>query len=327
MKAYWYEQAGAAPDVITFGEMPDPEPRPGEVRVRIAVSAVNPTDCKRRELGRELGQFDRIIPNNDGAGTIDAVGDGVNTDRVGERVWLFGAQASRPFGTAAEYCVVPHTYAATLPNQESFANGACLGVPAVTAHRALYADGDINGLTVLISGGSGRVGHYAVQMAKAGGASVIATAGSDEKCKHVRSLGADYVFNYRHDDLVSHVLDITDGVGVDRMVDVAFGVNVAAAPQLIKANGWLTSYSSDAFSKPEVPFLDFMYKNIAIRPFSIYGMPENAKINAFQQIGELLATRRLSHRVGRTYAFTDMILAHQAIENSELFGVCLVEVA
>ena len=327
MKAYWYEQAGAAQDVITFGEMPDPEPGPGEVRVKIAVSAVNPTDCKRRELGRELGKFDRITPNNDGAGTIDAVGDGVDTGRIGEQVWLFGAQANRPFGTAAEYCLVPQAYASGLPNQESFANGACLGVPAVTAHRALYADGDIDGLTVLISGGSGRVGRYAVQMAKAGGATVIATAGSDEKCSHVLSLGADYVFNYRNDDLVSNVLDITDGVGVDRMVDVAFGVNVAAAPQLIRANGWLASYSSDGLPKPEVPFLDFMYKNIAIRPFSIYGMPENAKINAFQRIGELLATRRLTHSIDRTYAFTDMIAAHQAIETDELFGVCLVEVA
>jgi len=327
MKAYWYEQAGAAPDVITFGDIPNPEPGPGEVRVKIAVSAVNPTDWKRRELGRELGKFDRIIPNNDGAGTIDAVGNEVDTSRVGERVWLFGAQANRPFGTAAEYCLVPQAYASGLPNQESFANGACLGVPAVTAHRALYADGDIDGLTVLISGGSGRVGRYAVQIAKAGGATVIATAGSDEKCSHVLNLGADYVFNYRNDDLVSHVLDITDGVGVDRMVDVAFGVNVAAAPQLIRANGWLTSYSSDGVPKPEVPFLDFMYKNIAIRPFSIYGMPENAKINAFQRIGQLLATRRLSHSVDRTYAFTDMIAAHQAIETGELFGVCLVEVA
>ena len=127
--------------------------------------------------------------------------------------------------------------------------------------------------------------------------------------------------------MVSRVLDITDGVGVDRMVDVAFGVNVAAAPRLIRANGWLTSYSSDGFSKPEVPFLDFMYKNIAIRPFSIYSMPESAKINAFQQIGELLATHRLSHWVGRTFAFAEMISAHQAIEHNELFGVCLVEVA
>ena len=327
MKAYWYERAGAAPDVFTFGEIPNPEPGPGEVRVKIAVSAVNPTDCKRRELGRELGKFDRIIPNNDGAGTIDAVGDGVDIGRIGERVWLFGAQANRPFGTAAEYCVVPQAYASVLPNHESFANGACLGVPAVTAHRALYADGDIDGLTVLISGGSGRVGRYATQMAKAGGATVIATAGSDERCNHVRSLGADYVFNYRNDDLVSRVLDVTDGVGVDRMVDVAFGANVAAAPQLIRANGWLTSYSSDGFSKPEVPFLDFMYKNIAIRPFSIYGMPENAKINAFRQIGELLARGRLSHRVSCTYPFTDMISAHQTIETADLFGVCLVEVA
>ena len=223
--------------------------------------------------------------------------------------------------------MVPQAYASVLPNHESLTNGACLGVPAVTAHRALYADGDINGLTVLISGGSGRVGRYAVQMAKAAGATVIATAGSDAKCNHVLSLGADYVFNYRNNDLVSCVLDITNNVGVDRMVDVAFGVNVAAAPQLIRANGCLASYSSDRLPKPEVPFLEFMYKNITIQPFSIFGMPENAKINAFQQIGELLATRRLSHLIGRTYAFTDMISAHQAIEKDDLFGVCVVEVA
>ena len=166
-----------------------------------------------------------------------------------------------------------------------------------------------------------------VQKLSAAGATVIATAGSDEKCKHVLSLGADYVFNYRNNDLVSCVLDITNNVGVDRMVDVAFGVNVAAAPQLIRANGYLASYSSDRLPKPEVPFLEFMYKNITIQPFSIYGMSENAKINAFQQIGELLATRRLSHLIGRTYAFTDMISAHQAIEKDDLFGVCVVEVA
>ena len=125
---------------------------------------------------------------------------------------------------------------------------------------------------------------------------------------------------------MSHILDITDGVGVDRMVDVAFGVNVTSAPQLIRPNGWIASYSSDGLPNPEVPFLDFMYKNITIRPFSIYGMPEDAKISAFQHIGKLLATGCLIHSVGQTYNFSDMIAAHQAIEKNELTGVCLVNV-
>ena len=327
MKAYWYERAGTAPEVIETGDMPDPTPGPGEVRVRIAVSAVNPTDWKRRELGREIGKFDRIIPNNDGAGTIDAVGDGVDPGRVGERVWLFGAQANRPFGTAAEYCVVPDAYASPLPDREGFAGGACLGVPAVTAHRALFADGDIAGLTVLISGGSGRVGRYAVQMAKAAGATVISTAGSADKCDHVRALGADHVFSYRDEDLAGQVLEATAGAGVDRMVDVAFGANVALAPSLIKTNGWLTSYSSDGLPAPTVPFLEFMYKNIAIRPFSIYGMPEDAKRQAFAQISALLEKGQLTHLIDREYPFDSLIEAHQAIETKELFGVCLVNVA
>ena len=326
MKAYWYENAGPPSSVLSLGDMPDPEPGPGEVRVRIVFSAVNPTDCKRRELGRELDKFKRIIPNNDGAGTIDAVGEGVNKNRIGQRVWLFGAQANRPFGTAAEYCVLPDIYACPLPDNQSFVDGACLGVPAVTAHRALYADGEINGQTILISGGSGRVGRYAIQLAKAGGATVIGTASSEQKCNDLRELGTDHVFNYRNDDLLKEVLEITRGIGVDRMVDVAFGTNVTIAPRLIKPNGWLSAYSSDGVPKPEFPFLEFMYKNIGIRPFSIYGMPESAKKNAFQGINNLLATGQLSHIIGRKYPFSDMISAHQTVEKSEHPGVCVVSV-
>ena len=144
MRAYWYEKAGSAYDVLKFGEIQTPIPGRGEVRVKIAVSAVNPTDGKRRISGRELGKFRRIIPNNDGAGTIESVGEGVSKSRIGQRVWIFGAQANRPFGTAAEYCVVPDIYARLLYDEENFSNGACLGVPAVTAHHALFADGNIN---------------------------------------------------------------------------------------------------------------------------------------------------------------------------------------
>ncbi|MDD9876699.1 MAG: NADPH:quinone reductase [Magnetovibrio sp.] len=327
MKAYWYENAGAAADVLVAGEMNAGEPGPGEVRVRIAVSGVNPTDAKRRERGRELGRFPRIVPNNDGAGVIDAVGAGVDAGRVGERVWIFGAQAGRPMGTAAEYCVLPSRQARPLPDDAGFEDGACLGVPAVTAHRGLFADGPIDGKTVLITGGGGRVGRYAVQMAKHAGATVIATAGSEEKVAHVAELGADHALDYKSDDVAGAVAEVTGGRGVDRMLDVAFGANVAGAAGMIRENGVLASYGSDAVPAPSVPFYEFMYKNVLIRPFAIFGMPDAAKDAAFAHVDALLAAGALAHRVGARFAFEEMVQAHEAIEADTLFGACLVEVS
>ena len=327
MKAYWYESAGAAADVLVGGEMEAAEPGPGEVRVRIAVSGVNPTDAKRRERGRELDRFPRIVPNNDGSGVIDAVGAEVDAGRVGERVWIFGAQAGRPMGTAAEFCVLPSRQARPLPDGASFEDGACLGVPAVTAHRGLFADGPLDGKTVLITGGGGRVGRYAVQMAKHAGATVIATAGSAEKVAHVSALGADHALNYKSDDVAGAVAEVTGGRGVDRMLDVAFGANVAGAADLIRANGVLASYGSDAEPAPTVPFYEFMYKNILIRPFAIFGMPETAKDAAFAHVDELLTAGALTHLVDARFGFDEMIGAHEAIETDTLFGACLVGVS
>lgn len=327
MKAYWFEKSGAAADVLQFGERPVPEPGPGEVRVRVVCSAVNPTDCKRRETGRELGRFPLIVPNNDGSGVIDAVGDGVDAARIGERVWLFAAQAGRPHGTAAEYCTVPARYARPLPDGQSFENGACLGVPAVTAHRALFADGDINGKTMLVTGGAGRVGRNIVQIAKRAGATIIATAGSSEKVDHLRGLGADHALNYRQDDVVAAVHEITDGQGVDRMIDVAFGNNIAAVPKLVRANGIIASYGSDANPTPVFPFIELMYKNILVRPFSIMGMPEEAKDAAFAAIDRLLMQDGLAQHVGARFEFEDLIAANEAVEAGDLFGVCILRVS
>ena len=326
MRAFWYKKAGSASDVINYGELPEPAPRTGEVRIKLSVSAINPTDCKRRELGRELGKFNLIVPNNDGAGVIDAIGDGVDSKRIGQRVWLFGAQANRPFGTAAEYCVVPNSYAINLPDTESFYNGACLGVPAVTAHRALFADGNIDGLTILITGGAGRVGRYAVQMAKNAGAKVISTAGSKEKCLHIKNLGADFVFNYQTNDIQSEVSEITQGKGVDRMVDVAFDTNVGIAHNLIKVNGCLTAYNMIGAHYPKFPFLEFMYKNISIKPFSIYTMPEKDKSAAFIYIDQMLRTGSLVHLIEKKFPFNEMISAHESIESKKIFGCCLVNI-
>jgi NADPH2:quinone reductase len=326
MKAVWYERSGDAAEVLNVGDMPDPEPGPGEVRVKIAHSAVNPTDAKRRRIGRELARFPRIIPNNDGSGVIDAVGEDVPGERVGARVWTFGAQAMRPFGTAADYCVLPDRQAVPLPDGVPLENGACLGVPAVTAHHGLFADGDIAGKTVLVTGAAGRVGQYAVQMAKWAGATVIATAGSAEKVEFVRGLGADHAFNYRDDDVVAGVREITGGKGVHRIVEVAFGANVALASKLVRANGVIATYGSDAVPEPVLPFYSLMYAAITIRPFAIFVLPRAVQDRAFADVNRCLEDGALRHHVGARFAFDDMAAAHDAVETDAVFGTALVTV-
>lgn len=324
MRTIWYEKPGAAADVMTFGEMPDPEPGDGEVRVRVAWSAVNPTDVKRREAGRELARFDRIIPNNDGSGVIDRVGAGVDPARIGEEVWLFGAQAMRPFGTAAEYTLLPSRQAIRLPEAASLEDGACLGVPAVTAHMGLFLDGPIDGKTLLVTGGGGRVGRYAVQMAKRAGATVISTAGSAEKAAHVRDLGADHVFNYREDDIVTAVRDLTGGKGVDRMLDVAFAANIPNGHRLVRPGGMIASYAAGPQPTAEIPFQALMYANIMVRPFSIYGIGAGPQDAAFAGITACLEEGALRHLVGGKLPFDEMIRAHEMIAADEVFGCLLV---
>jgi NADPH:quinone reductase len=327
MRAYWYEKAGPAAEVMQSGTVPDPSPEKDEVRVRVTHSAINPTDSKRRKIGRELGQFSRIIPNNDGAGVIDQVGAGVAPARIGERVWMFGAQAGRPNGTAAEYVTLPSRQAIALPTQASLADGACLGVPAVTAHRSLFADGSIAGRTVLVTGAAGRVGAYAVQLAKWAGARVIGTAGSAEKVAATSALGADLVLDYASDDVVKRVLEFTGGVGIDRIVDAAFSETIQVAPQLLRANGVIATYSSDADPAPKIPFHNLMYKNITIRPLAIFGMPADAQDRAFADITAALQAGALKHRIGRRMAFEQMIEAHALMDGKGAWGCLVVDVA
>jgi len=327
MRAYWYERAGAAAEVMHSGTMPDPVPGAGEVRVKITHSTINPTDAKRRTLGRELGLFERIIPNNDGAGLIDRLGPDVPASRLGERVWLFGAQAGRPHGTAAEYVLLPSRQAIALPANASLAGGACLGVPAVTAHRGLFADGSIAGQTILVTGAAGRVGAYAVQLAKWAGARVIGTAGSADKVAAVSANGADLALSYATDDVVKVVADFTGGGGVDRIVDTAFSQTIAQAPDLLRANGVIATYSSDADANPRIPFHALMYKNIAIRPFAIFGMPREAQDRAFSDITAALAANRLQPRIGQRMSFDRMIEAHALMEAGGVWGCLVVDVA
>ncbi len=323
MRAYWYEKSGAALDVLQSGTITDPVPVAGEVRIRVAFSAINPTDVKRRQTGRELGPFSRIIPNNDGAGTIDVVGEGVPASRLGQRVWIFGAQAGRPNGTAAQYVAIPSRQAIALPPSAKLIDGACLGVPAVTAHRALFADGSIAGQTILVTGAAGRVGSYAVQLAKWAGARVIATAASAEKVAAINALGADLVVDYVAGDIEKAILTFTEGVGVDRVVDTAFSHTIQIAPRIVRSNGVVATYSSDADPTPRIPFHGLMYKNITIRPLAIFGMPTDAQDRAFADITAALRAGVLRHRIGRRFGFDQMAQAHAAMEAGGIWG-CLV---
>ncbi|HAD87009.1 MAG TPA: hypothetical protein DCG48_06565 [Rhodospirillaceae bacterium] len=326
MRAYWYDRAGPAADVLNFGDLPDPEPGPGEVRVRTAFSAVNPTDVKRRSSGRELSKFSPIIPNNDGSGVIDKVGEGVNNARLGQRVWIFGAQHGRPHGTAAEFVVLPARQAVPLAGDVTLSQGACAGVPVVTAYHALFADGDISRKTVLVTGGTGRVGAYAVQLGVWGGARVIATCGSEENCAEAKSLGAAVALNYKEPNLKERIIEAAGGP-VDRIVEVAFGANTGLLPDILKPNGTVATYASDAVPEPTFPFNQWMANNVNIRMFTIYELGAERQDEVLQAVSPLLNDDNLVHRVGERFAFEDVVKSHEAVEQGAVHGVAQILVA
>jgi NADPH2:quinone reductase len=326
MRAAWYERNGPAADVLKVGELPVPEPGPGEVRLRVVASGLNPTDVKSRAGSRPMG-FPRIVPHQDGAGVIDKVGSGVPASRVGERVWVFTVQWQRAWGTAAELTVVPARLAVRLPAATSFAEGACLGIPAVTAHRCLFADGPVAGQTVLVTGGAGAVGHYAVQLAKWAGAQVIATVSSPEKAKAAAEAGADHTVNYRTADPAAQILELTGGAGVDRIVDVDFGANLPVSLKVLKVNGTIATYASMGDSEPKLPFYPLMAKNATIRPVLLYTMPDRARDEAVSDILRLVEAGRLLHQIGARFPLERIVEAHQAQESGKITGNIVVDVA
>jgi NADPH2:quinone reductase len=327
MRAAWYERKGTAREVLEVGQMPIPEPGPGEVRVHVAVSGINPSDTKGRGgagIGPKTMQFPRVVPHQDGAGVIDAVGTGVPESRVGEPVWLYEAQRGRSFGTAAEYVIVPSGNAVRLPEGVSLVDAACLGVPAMTAHRCLFADGPIEGTTILVTGAAGGVGQYAVQLAKWAGASVIATVSSAEKAAQARSIGADHVVNYRDEDVAARVQAITDGAGVDRIVEVAFGANLPISLQILKTNGVIATYSSDADPQPTIPFGQFLGKDVTVRFVLVYVMGEAAHQAAIKDITTALEAGLLHPVAVQRFSLDEIAAAHEAVETGHTAGKVLI---
>lgn len=325
MKAVWYEKFGAADEVLVAGERPDPEPAAGEVLVRIAVSGVNPVDTKRRLGGRGDMPGPYVIPGFDGAGVIAAVGDGVESGRVGERVWLYNAQFGRNFGTTAELCAVPADLAVPMADAVPFEAGACLGIPALTAHRCLFADGPLDGKTILVTGGAGAVGNYAVQMAHLCGARVIATVSGPEKAELASSAGADHVINYREEDVAARIMEITGGEGVDRVVEVDFAANLETNIKALKVNGVISSYASDSDTTPAVPFYELVYKCITVHHVVVFLMPDYARKKAVSNVAEWVNDGRLSHHIGPRFPLGETAAAHAAVEGGA-FGKVLIDV-
>jgi NADPH:quinone reductase len=327
LRAAWFESFGAARDVLQIGELEKPEANPGQVLVRVHTSSVNPSDVKKR-AGSFPDLLDKglIVPNSDGAGQIEAVGAGVDANRIGERVWLYQAQFGRRFGTAAEYIAIDAIRAVKLPDQVGYEVGACLGIPAMTAHRAVFADGDVAGHTILITGGAGRVGYYAIQWAKRAGATVIASAGNAADKEACQRAGALHVVDHRGDDVAGQILEASRGRPVDRVVDVEFGANLAVTLEVIRVGGVVASYASAQVPKPALPFYRMMYKDLTLRCIIVYAMPEAAKQTAIADIGAALSQGTLQHRIAETRPLSEIANSNDVVEQGRIRGAMILNI-
>jgi len=295
------------------------------VRVRIAWSGVNPSDVKSRAGTRsKVMPFPRVIPHSDGAGHVDAVGAGVDAGRIGERVWIWNAAWGRAEGTAAEYVVLPAAQAVRLPDNVDLEVGALLGIPALTAWHAVHMKGGVEGRRVLVAGGAGAVGHYAIQMAKAAGAAqVITTISNEAKATLARDAGADVVIDYRREDVRERVKHATDGQGVDRIVEVDFAANAMLDFDLLAKEGEVVVYGS---GQPEVavPFVPGILKNLAVHFFIVYHLAPADRARAEKGLTSLLAGNRLQHNLAARLPLARIAEAHELVESGRAVGNVVV---
>jgi NADPH2:quinone reductase len=324
MRAAYYEKNGPAREVLSLGEIDTPKPGPGEVLVRLKTSGVNPSDVKSREGRTRKIAFPRVIPHSDGAGDIEAVGSGVPNSRVGERVWTWNGQWKRAFGTCADYIVLPAGLAVKLPAHVSYDAGACLGIPAMTAYHAVEVAGPAK--TVLVSGGAGGVGHYAVQFAKARGQTVITTVSSEAKAKLARDAGADHVIDYKRENVGERVMAITNKTGVDAVIEMDFAANAKLAPAILHPRSTFVVYGTGS---PEATIpAQFMLTNaIAIRFVFVYELTQAERDAAVAAINRMLENKTLHNNVALTLPLKDIVAAHEAVEQGKTLGNVVVSVS
>ncbi len=325
MRAAYYEKNGPAREVLKTGEVDAPRPGAGEVRVKLKTSGVNPSDVKARIGSTRKIAFPRVIPHSDGAGVVDMVGDGVPAARVGERVWTWNAQWLRAFGTCAEYVTLPSEQAVRLPANTSFEVGACLGIPAMTAYHAVAVARAAPGMTLLVSGGAGAVGHYAVQFAKAAGANVITTVSSPEKAKLAQAAGADHTIDYKREDVGERVMAVTGKKGVDAVIELDIAANAKLMPQVLRPRSAIVVYGTGA-PEADVPLHFFLRNAIALKFIYVYELDRAERAAALSAISRALEAGKLINNVGRTFPLAEIVAAHEAVEEGKVLGNVVVTI-
>ena len=313
MLASWYDQQGPAADVLQVGELPDPDPGPGEVRVRVRLSGVNPGDTKKRRgwLGSSM-PFARVIPHSDAAGVVDAVGAGVEESRLGQRAWVHGAQSYRPFGTAAQYTVVPGHLAVPLPGHVSDELGASLGIPGITAHRAVFADGPVDGATVLVQGVLGAVGSMAAQLARWGGATVIGTVTRGSDLAHVDPAVAQHAVALDAGDPAKAVRALASD-GVNRIIEVALSDNADLDAAVVANDAVIAAYASRA-DQPQLPFWPLLFANVTLRLLGSDDFPAQAKRQAARDLTAAAAVGALKVSIAACYPLREIAKAHDHVD-------------
>lgn len=327
MRAVTYSRFGPAAEVLALTDLPTPSPAPGDVLVRLAFSGVNPSDAKARAGARPgvtKPAFPQIVPHSDGSGVIEAVGDGVHPDRIGERVWIWNGQWQRAFGTAAEMIALPAAQAVPLPDNVSLETGATLGIPGLTAAHTVFGGGSVADRVLLISGGAGSVGHNAVQLAKWGGARVIATAGAGA-FDRVRAAGADHVFDYADPALVAKIAEATGGHGVDRALEVEFGTNAAFLADVMAPGGTIATYGSGKDMNPVLPFGPYLFKALKIDIMLIYILPTPQRETAIDLLHGALASGAFTPAIHRTMPLSDCAAAQDAVMTPGRAGAVLLD--
>jgi NADPH2:quinone reductase len=325
MLAGWYEKGGLAEKIIEVGDMEIPRAAAGELLVRLRASGINPSDYKKRAVSAPL-EFPRIVPHSDGAGIVEALGAGVSYFKPGDRVWTFNAQFKRAMGTAAQYIALPAALVRPLPSNASFVEGACLGIPAMTGFRAVFADGPVRHKTVYVPGGTGRVGAYAVQFAKWGGARVITSVSGDEKRNVAHELGADVVLDRQKDDLASSILGLTNNTGVGRIVEVELAGNLPLDEKIIAENGTICSFGAGRTPKVEITMLGRRARNMSLRFIVVYTLDDAAIVETCAGINKAQAEGALKHRIAATFSLRDLAKAHAFAENHTGTGHVVVEI-
>lgn len=328
MQAVWYERNGEADDVLIYGELPAPEVGPGEVRVRLLTSGVNPSDVKSRRA-RPLAD-PRIVPHSDGAGVIDQVGAGVDPGRLGERVWTWNAQWQRAMGTCAELVTLPQAQAVRLPDNTDFAAGACLGIPALTAVQAVvWAErlaGDLRGQRVLVVGAASSVGHYITQLVHQMGAQVLGTVGSVERAAHAQAAGLQMPIFYKQEPVAPRVRELTLGHGVDVVIDMDFSSTARWAPEALKPHGTVVCYGSNS-QEQSFAYRPWLFASLGVKFFLVYDLSPADRVTAIARLTALLEAGALRHSIGPRFALAQTVQAHQAVEMGRSIGNVVIDIA